>query len=71
MNNNHPFLYCLVCMREYKNKQCYNQHLFRQPHQKKFAKLQLLNDRYLIRDQEKWEKWKDANEPKENDKKST
>ena len=64
MQDRDTFLFCLICMRQYKNKKCYNSHLSRKPHQRKFAKLQLLNDRELIRDKTKWEKWNAANEPK-------
>ena len=58
------FLYCLVCDKQYKNEECYNQHLKRRPHQKKFLKLKTLNDRQLIRDQTKWEQWYESNQPK-------
>ena len=63
MEDQDRFLYCLICDRRYKNAQFYNDHLNRKPHLRNFAKLRKLNDRNLIHDKNKWDKWKQANEP--------
>lgn len=64
MEDRDRFLYCLVCMKEYKNKRSYNDHLTKKLHKRKFAKLELLNYRELIRDKNKWNGWKESNDPK-------